>query len=1182
MESQTASSNQMIPSNDWTQNVNNWNQQPMNYNSMNNIPESSVTQKPPSFNNAMIGGDSSKFSPNFVASQPLQYQYPSSSSQQQFQSFNSMNMPVSTQTSLKQVDDKLNNQMSSLSLNNDSMNNQNQLFNQQPKLYPTDNNFQSKTFSDASYPSYNLSNTTVGRTDSINHQSVSSKSNQQFQQSLVTDSGQQMQSNSQQPSNLKSSIPHQQNIPTQNIAPPIPVPQHNNFGYDGQPIAKQLQSQPLSTNSWNSGASSQIPSTNNYDQQNGSYYHNFPTPNAYQNPGQIPSSGPIGSMNTQYNYQQQSMFNNNRYPPPPMLSNNQMSSTGGMSSGLGSGQFSPMAQQQQNKLDPEAMPSVVQVLNEDKSKFESNNNVLFCTSIPAAIPPQVTTILDNENQIIQDGGSASPIFLRPTIYQVPVNEDNLKISDIPFGTVIKPFDDQEVERKIYVPISPSEIIRCNRCKAYMNPYNRFIDGGRRFQCSLCHHLTEVSPSYFSDLDHIGQRLDKHQRPELCLGSYEFIATEEYCRNSVSNNRRPHLIFACELTETSKPILNILTKNLIEIIKNFPRDPSNPEAPPPMFGFLTYNSKIQIYDILNNGHAHVVCDLSMPFSPMNTFLIDPLIHMDKIENFLLNLPHLYANEELDMQTILGPVIEAALMSTQVDVNNWINQCLINKIVNDQQQNITYETIPAGKIYLFHCTLPTFGDAETPGRLKQRWAHSPDEIRKLLGTDKEKTVLAPDLNKYYIQLGQKCVTDYASGVELFLFPSKSNGTFLDIATLGELVRLTGTGSIFKFYNDFSEAFLTDLKYSLFSSYAFDCVLKVRTSTGIRPHDYIGNFYSRSLNDIECAAINTNTNFCIEFKYDDKLQEDEHVVIQAGILYTSLSGQRRVRIHNIALASCQQIGDVYRNSCCDTIVNLMARNAVYNLRNGNKTIQQTKESIVNRVINIFTAYRKHCAQPGSSLGQLILPETLKILPMYICGLLKCDAIDGGPEMTPDDKAFAQLKLIGSSVSMSQLFLYPKLTKIEYENENEDSELKYLHIRCSGYKLNTPAMAYVLENGFYIILMLTTSGCTNLKFLKGLFGPNVDSVTKIQIDQPLPHLLTPESLSINKFFRKIENDRKCSYKVHIIRQGIDKSESVFRSFLYEDQKMITRSVGESKLEGLSYVDLLCHLHKEIRAQIN
>ena len=30
---------------------------------------------------------------------------------------------------------------------------------------------------------------------------------------------------------------------------------------------------------------------------------------------------------------------------------------------------------------------------------------------------------------------------------------------------------------------------------------------------------------------LGQRLDKFQRPELFLGSYEFRASEEYCRNS---------------------------------------------------------------------------------------------------------------------------------------------------------------------------------------------------------------------------------------------------------------------------------------------------------------------------------------------------------------------------------------------------------------------------------------------------------------------------------------------------------------------------------------------------------------------------------------------------------------------------------------------------------------------------
>src|SRR6218665_496930 len=139
-----------------------------------------------------------------------------------------------------------------------------------------------------------------------------------------------------------------------------------------------------------------------------------------------------------------------------------------------------------------------------------------------------------------------------------------------------------------VDVSNSEIVRCNRCKSYMNPYNRFVDCGRRFQCSLCAHVTEVPQGYFGHLDHTGQRLDKYQRPELSRGSYEFRATEEYCRNGVLNNRRPHIIIACELTETSKPIMKILSENLADIIRNFPRDPLNQLSSPPMFGFVTYN------------------------------------------------------------------------------------------------------------------------------------------------------------------------------------------------------------------------------------------------------------------------------------------------------------------------------------------------------------------------------------------------------------------------------------------------------------------------------------------------------------------------------------------------------------------------------------------------------------------
>ena len=39
----------------------------------------------------------------------------------------------------------------------------------------------------------------------------------------------------------------------------------------------------------------------------------------------------------------------------------------------------------------------------------------------------------------------------------------------------------------------------------------------------------VPPEYFAHLDHTGKRMDYYDRPELCLGAYEFVATKDYCR-----------------------------------------------------------------------------------------------------------------------------------------------------------------------------------------------------------------------------------------------------------------------------------------------------------------------------------------------------------------------------------------------------------------------------------------------------------------------------------------------------------------------------------------------------------------------------------------------------------------------------------------------------------------------------
>ena len=106
------------------------------------------------------------------------------------------------------------------------------------------------------------------------------------------------------------------------------------------------------------------------------------------------------------------------------------------------------------------------------------------------------------------------------------------------------------------------------------------------------------------------------------------------------------------------------------------------------------------------------------------------------------------------------------------------------------------------------------------------------------------------------------------------------------------------------------------------AFDAIMRVRTSTGIRPVDFMGNFFMPNTTDVELAAIDCDKAINVEIKHDDKLTESDGAYIQAAILYTSMSGKRQLRIHNMALNCCSQMADLFRNCELDTLINHMAK--------------------------------------------------------------------------------------------------------------------------------------------------------------------------------------------------------------------------------------------------------------------
>ena len=107
------------------------------------------------------------------------------------------------------------------------------------------------------------------------------------------------------------------------------------------------------------------------------------------------------------------------------------------------------------------------------------------------------------------------------------------------------------------------------------------------------------------------------------------------------------------------------------------------------------------------------------------------------------------------------------------------------------------------------------------------------------------------------------------------------------------------------------------------------------------------------------------------------------------------------------------------------------------------------------MLATYRKHCANP-SMPGQLILPECLKLLPLFVNCILRSDAISGSQELTPDDRSWTMYTMMTMAVEASVHYFYPKLTPIAGPGVEPDN---LAPIRCTQEKLRADS-AYIFGN--------------------------------------------------------------------------------------------------------------------------
>ena len=78
---------------------------------------------------------------------------------------------------------------------------------------------------------------------------------------------------------------------------------------------------------------------------------------------------------------------------------------------------------------------------------------------------------------------------------------------------------------------------------------------------------------------------------------------------------------------------------------------------------------------------------------------------------------------------------------------------------------------------------------------------------------------------------------------------------------------------------ERLVEDVRRNVEQTVAFDSIMRVRTSTGVRPVDFYGHFFMSNTTDVETAGIDSDQAMTIEIKHDDKLTDEDGVYIQVG---------------------------------------------------------------------------------------------------------------------------------------------------------------------------------------------------------------------------------------------------------------------------------------------------------------
>jgi len=722
---------------------------------------------------------------------------------------------------------------------------------------------------------------------------------------------------------------------------------------------------------------------------------------------------------------------------------------------------------------------------------------------PKVWNPPAAPCLDTE-------GQTHPRYMQCSVGSIPNSASLAQKFSLPMSVSVHPLNDPEVQEGFTaVPVvnfGNCGVIRCRRCRTYVNPFVAFIDGGRRWRCNVCGLLNDVPSDYYCSLDASGRRRDHAERFELNSGTVEIVAPADYM---VRPPQAPSFVFCIDVSARS--VQSGMLHCVCQTIRNaLPKLPGGERT---QIGFVTFDSSLHFYCLkssLSEPQMLCVADLDEPFLPLPSELVVNLQESRHLVEALLDkLPTMFAGS-LNPDSALFPALQAA---------------------SAMMQHV------GGKLLLFQAVLPTLG----------RQTVRPREDTKMIGTDQESKLLNPASDAFKAHALEICSKNQIS-VDVFCCCEH----YADLATISPLCKYTN-GQLWYFPNFEAsrdgDTLQADLTRALTRPIGFEAVMRVRASKGMKISAFHGNYYLRGADLLALPTCDADKAFVCDIVHEEQTLTGSHVCIQCALLYTTSDGERRIRVHNLNIPVTQNLPDVFATVDVPVTVSSLVRSAI-------------EQALATKLMDARSKIQSACVTALKNhriMNNSPLPDQIKLLPLYVLSALKCPVLRDGVEVRSDERVALMTQLGSFSVATTCVFLYPSMFALHNLAGTDagtvvDGKVAMPPcVKLSAEGLEAHGL-YLVDNG--VMLLLWIGKNVSQQALQDLLNlPSADRLDGAKVN--LPALQTDLSQRTCNIVGRVRSERPTALPLYTIRQG-GAAEPKLLSLLVEDRTMSTMSYSE------------------------